>query len=198
MLANGVVRWLMRRIAGPAPVIAPPNKDEPIWPVPREHLEFLFERLYARWELQVEELGGLDGKVSVVLGATVVLFGLVVAALPNAGTDPAVLRWLLVSCVLLAGAILTGIGTVWPRGVNLVPAPRHLWETYYAKSTEETMAVMSATLVEEMGANKDLRLWKARWLRAHMALLVLGVFALMVGLLKSAGYLGWVSGPPWW
>jgi hypothetical protein len=144
---------------------------EPAWPVPREHLELLFERLKDEWETQLKELQWLDDKNSVLVGATVVLLGLVVAALPNVIKVDSAYRWGIVAVLLFGSSVFTGLLSLWPRNIKTAQRPAALWSRYYAKSSEETLAVMSSTLVLAMTSNGHIRIQKSSLMEAQLFLL---------------------------
>lgn len=191
--ARAADRWVKRLRPDTA---APEPKPE--WPVPRLHLEFLHGQLQAALARQIKELETLDGKHAIILGSTVVLLGLVVGALPYLSPTEVARHWALAAMVLLVGSTISGVIGVWPRTLQVAPTPEKLWKHYYAKTTEETLATLGSTLVEAIQKNAHVRKSKGLSMRLQMTLLILGVVALTVSMLRASGIGQQFAAPPWW
>lgn len=151
------------------------------------HVLFLLERLERRQDAASQEAEATDGKVAIASGAATVLLGLMVASLYEVGPQDAAYRWLMTAITLLAGSVVFGVGSLWPRSVDEVPNPEKFWAQYYERNHLYTMGRLGATLAESHSDNRRLRMWKILWAKVHLLLLVLGVIALLIALLLRSG-----------
>jgi hypothetical protein len=152
-------------------VTAPPPSVNP----PTEQLDLLSSEIEGRLEAQAKEVEGLDRKSATALAATGVTLGLVIN---NADQFVSVLSGprnvFYISLVLLASALICGVGCIWPREAKVVPAPRRLIEGYYAKSRDHTLAVLVSTRLRAFELNKNISKNKNAWLRWQLFLLGIG------------------------
>lgn len=189
---------LIRRLVGTSPNDPSPDPEPSTWPVPREHLELLLDRLESGWDLQLKELEGLDSKITIVLGSTGVLLGLVVAALPYLQPNETAFGWGMAAIALLSVSMVVGIVALWPRTLKVAANTANLWSRYYAKSSEETIAVLGSTIVSAVKENGHIRKQKGWLMRGQMSALLLSLGALLLALLKAANVGPGLSLPPWW
>jgi hypothetical protein len=146
---------------------------------PQDHLDLLNGELKRRTEIQLEELEGIDRKASTVLAGTGVLLGLVVnnfKEFPKEDACPATLFF--GALLVLVLGLSAGVAALWPRRAKVVPAPRQLVEAYYAKTKQETAAVLISTRLKAFEENKNLSRAKGLFLRAQMLFLMIGGAAL--------------------
>jgi len=154
-------------------------------PLPeRDQLVLLLAQVEARIGDQRDEWEGMDRKSTTILGATGVLFGLVVNNADKlvASPDPAP-RFLLSALVVLVGGIVVGMLTLAPRRIANVPEPVPLLEHYAGAEHDRTLGVLVATKAQTFGLNRPVLASKLRFLVVQMALLAIGAGFLVVALL---------------
>jgi hypothetical protein len=150
------------------------NPPQP--PLPdRDQLKLLLEQVEGRLGTQREEWDGLDRKATTILGATGVLFGLVVNnADPLATTPQPGPRLFLASLVVLIGGVVVGILCLAPRRIANVPEPTPLVRGYASATTDLTLGTLTTTKAQVFDFNRSVLESKLRFLVVQMALLVIG------------------------
>jgi hypothetical protein len=149
---------------------------------PTEQLELLSSQIDGRLEAQADEAEGLDRKSATALAATGVTLGLVINNVDQFGLALSGPRNVFyISLVILAVALICGVGCIWPRQAKVVPAPRRLIEGYYAKSRDDTLAVLVSTRLRAFELNKNISRNKNDWLRWQMFTLAVGGAGLVAG-----------------
>jgi hypothetical protein len=150
----------------------------------REQLTLLLDQVEGRLGTQREEWEGLDRKATTILGATGVVFGLVVnSAQPlNAASDLGT-RILLSALVVLAGGLVIGILSLAPRRIASVPEPTPLLANYAGASTDLTLGTLITTKAQVFDFNRKVLDSKLRFLVVQMILLAVGGGLLVAALL---------------
>jgi hypothetical protein len=157
---------------------------------PKEHLELLHDQIARRAEQQGGELEGLDRKVSWILTSVGVMLSLTLTNAERFSVttlDASKQFWFpvpfAIAVLSLACALLLGLATIWPQGVNVVPRPGRLIQGYYSKSKEETLAVLMSTGLRAFERNEGLVRTKSLRLRAQIIALSIGGVALVLAYL---------------
>jgi hypothetical protein len=116
-------------------------------PLPdRDQLMLLLEQVEGRLGSQREEWEGLDRKATTILGATGVVFGLVVnSAEPVTPASDVGPRVLLSALIVLVGGVVIGIMSLAPRRIANVPEPTPLITDYAGVSTDLTLGTLITT-----------------------------------------------------